>query len=318
VTYQEQGNYAEAQARYEQSLAIEVELGDKGGIATSLHQLGVIHQQQGNLREAQAKYEQALGIFGELGDKTGIAYSLGSLGNLHYLQGDYQVALERYEECLRISRELGDRSSVAGALHQLGMIHQLRGSLGEAQARYEQSLAIKMELGDQSGIASSLHQLGMIHQEQKSYREALEKWVQALVLFEQLESPDAQITRRKLARLRGEIGEEAFAAALAELEAKARGVSETGAVTLEQMVGLVVHSTVAVMTEVSDGRKEWWGALEQLQAQARQHGDAGFAAFLRAVRQVVEGADPARVSVELEEPFAEAWRRLVEELQRTC
>jgi tetratricopeptide (TPR) repeat protein len=317
VTYQEQGNYAEAQARYEQSLAIEVELGDKGGIATSLHQLGVIHQQQGNLREAQAKYEQALGIFGELGDKTGIAYSLGSLGNLHYLQGDYQVALERYEECLRISRELGDRSSVAGALHQLGMIHQLRGSLEEAQARYEQSLAIKMELGDQSGIASSLHQLGMIHQEQESYREALEKWVQALVLFEQLESPDAQITRRKLARLRGEIGEEAFAAALAELEAKARGVSETGAVTLEQMVGLVVHSTVAVMTEVSDGRKEWWGALEQLQAQARQHGDAGFAAFLRAVRQVVEGADPARVSVELEEPFAEAWRRLVEELQRT-
>jgi len=72
-----------------------------------------------------------------------------------------------------------------------------------------------------------------------------------------------------------------------------------------------------VMREVSDGRKGWWGALEQLQAQARQQGDAGFAAFLRAVRQVVEGADPARVSVELEEPFAEAWRRLVEELQRT-
>jgi hypothetical protein len=48
--------------------------------------------------------------------------------------------------------------------------------------------------------------------------------------------------------------------------------------------------------------------------QARQQGDAGFAAFLGAVQQVVEGADPARVSVELEEPFAEAWRRLCQRI----
>jgi hypothetical protein len=32
------------------------------------------------------------------------------------------------------------------------------------------------------------------------------------------------------------------------------------------------------------------------------------------VQQVVEGADPVRVSVELEEPFVEAWGRLVEGL----
>ena len=57
--------------------------------------------------------------------------------------------------------------------------------------------------------------------------------------------------------------------------------------------------------------------LGQLQAQARQHGDAGLAAFAGAVQQVVEGADPARVSVELEEPFTAAWRRLVEGLQQT-
>jgi tetratricopeptide (TPR) repeat protein len=221
VIYQKQGDYAEAQARYEQSLAIEVELGDKGGIATYLHQLGVIHQQQGNLGEAQTRYEQALGIFKELGDQIGIAYSLGSLGNLHYLQGDYQAALERYEECLRISRELGDKSSVAGALHQLGMIHQLQGKLGEAQARYEQSLDIKAELGEKREIATTLHQLGRIHQKQGSYHEALEKYVQALMLLEQLESPDARIAQSDLAGLREEMGEEAFAAALAELGVEA-------------------------------------------------------------------------------------------------
>ena len=57
----------------------------------------------------------------------------------------------------------------------------------------------------------------MIHQEQGSYREALEKWVQALMLFERLGSPDAEKARRNLARLQEEMGDEAFAAALAEV-----------------------------------------------------------------------------------------------------
>jgi hypothetical protein len=156
----------------------------------------------------------------------------------------------------------------------------------------------------------------MIHQEQGSYREALEKWGQALMLLEQLGSPEAEKTRHNLARLREEMGEEAFAAALAELGVETRDAPETEAVTLEEMVDMVVQNTVAVMTEVPEKREEWWGTLGQLQTQARQQGDAGFAAFLGAVRQVVEGADPARVSVELEEPFAEAWRRLVEGLQQ--
>jgi hypothetical protein len=48
-----------------------------------------------------------------------------------------------------------------------------------------------------------------------------------------------------------------------------------------------------------------------LQAQAQQNQDVGFADFLGAVQQVVEGADPAGIEVGLEEPYAEAWGRLV-------
>ena len=352
--YEGLGDYRAALKLCEEVWGLFEEAGDKPMMATTLHQIGVVYQQQGNYSEAQARYEQSLAIEIELGNKGRIAYSLGNLGTLYYLQGDYQAALEKYEECLRISRELGDKSSVAKALHQLGMIHQQQGNyseaqaryeqslaifaelgdereiamslhnlgvihqqqgnLGEAQAKYEQSLAIKMELSDKLGIAHSLHQLGMIHQEQGSYREALEKWVQALTLWEQLGSPDAETARHNLILLREEVGEEAFAAALAELGVEARGVPEPEAVSLEQAVDMVVQNTVAVMTEVPEQREEWWGALGRLQAQVRQHGDAGFAVFLGAVQQVVEGADPARVRVELEEPFAGAWRRLCQRI----
>jgi tetratricopeptide (TPR) repeat protein len=312
----DQGNLDAARARYEDGLQISIECGDKAIMARFLHQLGRIHLEQENLGEAQARYKQALEIFGELGAKSAIAQSLHSLGVIHQLQGNPGEAQAKYEQGLKIRMELGDKLGVSQSLHQLGMIHQDQGNLGEAQAKYEQSLALKVEMGDKRGIAASLHQLGSIHQEQGSYCEALEKYVQALMLLEQLGSPDAAKARRSLALLREEMGGEAFAAALAELEARAGGVPETGAATLEQAADMVVQNTVAVMTEAPKQREEWWGSLGQLQAQARQHGDAGFAAFLGAVQQVVEGMDPARVRVELEEPFMEAWGRLVEGLQQ--
>ena len=109
----------------------------------------------------------------------------------------------------------------------------------------------------------------MIHQGRGNYREALEKYVQALTLFEQLGSPDAAKARRSLALLREEMGEEAFAAALAELGVEPKRLPETEAVTLEQAVDVVVQNTVAVMMEVPEKREEWWEALGQLLAQAR-------------------------------------------------
>ena len=103
------------------------------------------------------------------------------------------------------------------------MIHWEQGNLEEAQAKYEQSLAIDVELGDRSGFAISVFQLGQIHEEQGSYHEALEKYLTCLSFEEELGVPGAHMTRQTIARLREEMGEEAFAAALAELGVGARG-----------------------------------------------------------------------------------------------
>ena len=44
MIHHDQGNYEEAVKKYNQSLKIAEELGDKSGIAETLHQLGMIHQ----------------------------------------------------------------------------------------------------------------------------------------------------------------------------------------------------------------------------------------------------------------------------------
>ena len=115
-----QGDYASARALYEESLAIERELGDKAGIATSLNNLGLVAKAQGDYASARALHEESLAIWRELGNKAGIAMSLNNLGNVAYAQGDYTSARALHEESLGIKRELGDKAGIAKSLYNLG------------------------------------------------------------------------------------------------------------------------------------------------------------------------------------------------------
>jgi len=107
ILHQKLGNYLKAKELYLQSLAIDEELGDKSGIAKTLHQLGMIHHVQGNYPEAVKTYEQSLKIAEELGDRSGIARSIGQLGRINEEQKDYKEAMRKYLITLSILKELG-------------------------------------------------------------------------------------------------------------------------------------------------------------------------------------------------------------------
>src|SRR5689334_16317926 len=61
---------------------------------------------------------------------------------------------------------------------------------------------------------------------------------------------------------------------------------------------------------------EWWEALGKLQAQAQQQEMSELAQFLGAVRQLVEGADPARLGAGIPAEFQEAWEVILESSTR--
>ena len=75
-----QGEYAQATALYEESLALCRELSDTRGIARALHSLGSVAHTQGDLAQATALFEESLALRRELGDLRGSATSIGSLG----------------------------------------------------------------------------------------------------------------------------------------------------------------------------------------------------------------------------------------------
>ncbi len=183
---QDQGNYEEAVNLYNQSMEIKKELGDKKGIAYTLGQLGIVYQDKGNYEEAVKNYNQSLKITEELGDKNGIARSLGQLGMVHQDQGNYKEAVKKYSQTLKIFQELGDKSGIAQSLHQLGIVYQDQGNYEEAVKNYNQSLKIKEELGDKKGIAYTLGQLGDVHYLQSNYEEAVKLYNQSIKMKEEL------------------------------------------------------------------------------------------------------------------------------------
>jgi tetratricopeptide (TPR) repeat protein len=200
---QDQGDIDEAQRLYHESLKIEKRLGNQDGIAISLHQLAMLAQDQGNLEEARRVYHESLEISKKLGNQGGIASSLHQLAMLAQDQGDIDEARRLCNDSLEIKKRLGNQGGIASSLHQLASLAQDQGELDEAQRLYHESLEINKRLGNQGGIAISLHQLARLAEDEGHNEEAAQLLAEALAIFEKLKSPNAEIARRSLERVKG-------------------------------------------------------------------------------------------------------------------
>jgi predicted ATPase/DNA-binding XRE family transcriptional regulator/uncharacterized protein HemY len=167
-----QSDYQQARSLHEQSLAMRRELDDLPGTASSLYNLSIAMGEQGQYEQAEKMYRESLAIRRQLGDKQGVANSLNSLGLLMWEQGNYAQAVMLHQESLAIVRELGDKKGIANSLNNLGNIADARHEYDDARRQHEESLAIMRELEDRQGIANSLNNLGRIAHEQGHYEYA--------------------------------------------------------------------------------------------------------------------------------------------------
>jgi tetratricopeptide (TPR) repeat protein len=98
--YRATGQPSQALAYLEQALPIQREVGDRGGEAATLANIGVVYNATGQPGQALAYYEQALPIQREVGDRGGEATTLANLGVVYNATGQPSKALEYYEQAL--------------------------------------------------------------------------------------------------------------------------------------------------------------------------------------------------------------------------
>jgi tetratricopeptide (TPR) repeat protein len=202
--YQNRGELTEARRLYDESLEISKRLSDQGGVAVTLHQLGWLAQGQGKIEEARRLYDESLDLSKRLDNQNGIAVTLLNLATLAYDQGKLEEARRLYDESLEIEKRLDNQRGVALRHWGLGNVSLNQGYFDEARELFQKALETFRGLGDQANTAGLLHQLGILAGKEGNKVEAARLFREALSIFERLDSPNAEVSRRSLARVEGE------------------------------------------------------------------------------------------------------------------
>ncbi len=181
-----QGEYAQAQALGQESLAVARSRGDRLGMASAISLLEQVARARGDHERAEALPEESLALFREMGDTWGVATTLIMVGNAARLRGNYTRARAALEESLELFRSLGDASGGAATLHFLGLVARDQGDYERAEAAGRESLRLSRDLGDQSRVAFALHSLGLVARDRGEHAKAEALFNESLGLFREL------------------------------------------------------------------------------------------------------------------------------------
>jgi predicted ATPase/DNA-binding SARP family transcriptional activator len=181
-----QGDFREAEALWEQSLVLKREDGDPRNIAAALNNLSIAVQRQGNYERSVALLEESLALKREIDDRTDLPHSLNNLGITVQHMGDLDRAVALYEEAATLWRDLGDDLNSAYAQLNLGVALTRLGQPMRATALYEETLVVFRRLDESWGIAAARHNLGNLAAAQGDYARAADLYRESLRLWRYL------------------------------------------------------------------------------------------------------------------------------------
>jgi predicted ATPase len=182
----QQGDYVQARAWFEESLRIYRELGDIPGIGWGLVSLGMLTRYEGDHVTARSLLEESLGLVKQVGDTEAMAAALGNLGVIARDLGDADLAESHLDQSLVLWRELGDRVGIGWTLGGLAMVARATGKLDVARARTDESLAIWRELGDRPNTANVLSTAARLARDQGEYGLARARLAESLQVFNEI------------------------------------------------------------------------------------------------------------------------------------
>jgi tetratricopeptide (TPR) repeat protein len=164
--------------------------GNPQATMVALHNQGRLAQHQGEYIEAETKYEAALLLAREQANHEPLSHLLRSLGVLAARRGDYELANAYYKEGLNLTRDIGYGSPVSNFLRGLGVQAYMQGNYARAEMFYEEGLALlemhDVDAQDPRVTGSKILGLGLLAFEQGDYEQARDYFTQSLTLARQL------------------------------------------------------------------------------------------------------------------------------------
>jgi DNA-binding SARP family transcriptional activator/tetratricopeptide (TPR) repeat protein len=197
--YTRLGRFDEAESHLQRAVAIYDTLEDPIRSARGLHNLAEVAERRGEYAEALAHAEAAYRLCQADGHKVGAAKTLSAIGWYLGQLGQYREALATNRDALRLHQEIGDRHGEAASWDSLGYAHHHLGEFEQALNCFQHALDTCRELGDRYNEAGVLTNLADTRQAQGDRDGALAAWQQAVDILDDLDHPDADRIRQRLA-----------------------------------------------------------------------------------------------------------------------
>jgi diguanylate cyclase (GGDEF)-like protein len=191
------GQLKQAHRYYTELVAIDETSGNKQSLAVSLFNLGHVNATLKEYAEADANFQQSLALSRELADDSGTAFTLKAMGVNAQAQSNFDLAQSYLQEALLLFETIHDELQIAAVHRHLGDIAQQQHKYKLAVSHYETALPALvsdtfniMLLRTYRGLSTAYEKL---HNYEKAY---LSQRTYTQLLQQQLEQRNRETTQR--------------------------------------------------------------------------------------------------------------------------
>ncbi len=179
--------------------------------AKTLHSAGRLARSCGDFGQARARLDESLALYRHLNDTAGAARCLNELGIVAAVQADDRTATTLFEQGCILASEVADEECLVLLYNNLGLTHSIAGRLSEAARLNEQSLGLSQKRGDQHGAATTLTNLALIAARQNDPDRALKLYDESFNIGQSLRNKhlmaEALLGRASVRSLKGDVVE---------------------------------------------------------------------------------------------------------------
>jgi tetratricopeptide (TPR) repeat protein len=179
------GKYHHSLKLWEECLPIAEEH-NKELIGYLLNNISQVYRVLGNKNKALSLLEVSLAMQEELGDEEGMATTLNNIAAIYYVDGDVIKARKFFGKSLAFRQKSGSKAAFAAALSNLGQVYSSKKNYHLASKLLKQSLKLNRKIGDFTGLIPTLHNLSLIALEQKDMNKYFEQHEEAWRIASQI------------------------------------------------------------------------------------------------------------------------------------
>lgn len=174
--------------RYNASLKIEEELGNKLGLAINYQNIGEALEEQGKLEEALEKYRTSLAYNEEVDSDKGQVICNNSIAQVYLKQNKTKKAIVLLETALVGAKQIGDKYITAFVEANMGWAYMQLNNIEKAENHIKRSIEIGKDQGIPRIIALGTKRLSELEQLKGNHDNALTYYKRAIELEKKISS----------------------------------------------------------------------------------------------------------------------------------